>query len=213
MHRHPKPTTNTLPVNHGTSSVLNMNDMRAMLPVPTYLYDHYHPMQQFVPTPHPHSAFYPLHPLSSYPSAHATPHSGPYIHQYSQAYAHYTQTQPHGAPQSQNSGYHSLNAASPAYFGVPGSNQVVGQGHHYQYPQHYHSPTQASTLTRGRDPLHIPVQVGTHGSPATQMPATATQPPSSTRLQGLNTDYDVSKTIVDGSNPMKPAPIHPSSTG
>ncbi|PLB54295.1 hypothetical protein P170DRAFT_12890 [Aspergillus steynii IBT 23096] len=212
MHRHTKPTTYTTPDNHGTvPSILNMNDMRAMLPMPTYLYDHYHHMpQQFVPTAHPHGVLYPLHALQSYPGTHPNPNPAPYNYQFPQAYAHYGQAQPQSAPQTQNSGYHSLNTTSPTHFGIPVSNQIVGHGHHYQ--QHYQGPTQASSPARGRDPLHTPVHVGTHSSPVTQKPATTTQPPPGARLQALNMDYDVSKTIVDGSTPMKSASIHSSST-
>lgn len=50
-------------------------------------------------------------------------------------------------------------------------------------------------------------------SPGVPKPADTTQPPLGAKPQALNTDYDVSKTIVDGSTFMKSSPTHSSCTG
>ncbi|KAK1140633.1 hypothetical protein N8T08_010030 [Aspergillus melleus] len=207
MHRHAEPTVYMTPDSHGTPpSMLSMSEMRAMLPVHTYHYDQYHPMpQQFVPTSHPHGVVYSLHPLPSYPGLHQTPAPASYNHQFSQVYPHYVQTQHQSTPHSHNSAYHSLNAA-PTHFGVPVSGQTIGHGLNHYYQRHQQVAKQASTLLH-RTPTHV----GTHASSALQKPATTPQPPPDARSQVLSMDYDVSKTIVDGSTPMKSAPIHSSS--
>ncbi|KAI9042218.1 putative YT521-B-like splicing factor [Aspergillus affinis] len=204
MHRHIEPTTYMTPDSHGTPpSMLSMSETRAMLPQHTYNYDQYHPMsQQFVPTAHPHGVVYPLHSLPSYPGS---PNAASYSYQFSQVYPHYVQTQNQSTPHSHNSAYHSLNAA-PTHFGVPVSSQAVGRGHNHYYHRHQQVPKQASTLL-----YRTPTQVGIHSSSVLQKPVTTTQPLPEARSQVLSTDYDVSKTIVDGSTPMKSAPINSSS--
>ncbi|KAH8432562.1 putative YT521-B-like splicing factor [Aspergillus melleus] len=207
MHRHAEPTLYVAPDTHGTPpSMLSMSEMRAMLPVHTYHYDQYHPMpQQFVPTAHSHGVVYSLHPLPSYAGSHQNPTSTSYNHQFTQVYPHYFQTQHQSTPHSHNSVYHSLNA-TPTHFGVPVSGQAVGHGHNHYYQRHQQVAKQASTLSH-RTPAHV----GIHASSALQKPDTTTQPPRDARSQALSTDYDVSKTIVDGSTPMKSATIHSSS--
>ncbi|OJJ36798.1 hypothetical protein ASPWEDRAFT_58602 [Aspergillus wentii DTO 134E9] len=193
---------------HGQApSVMSMTNMTSSLPSyqsQTHL-DH-HPIQHhFYPGAQTHGIMYPIHPMPPY---HGAPPGGTaYSASFSQVYPPYmhhpqhTPTVHHGA-----SVYHSFMPNPSAHHGAIVPNQTTAYSQTY-YSQH----TYPAALGHGQTAInmHFYSQPGPRNPKTQPPPATAS---AHTRKGGGKSVpslvYDVSKTIVDGSIPMKPAPAH-----
>ncbi|GKZ27774.1 hypothetical protein AbraIFM66951_004900 [Aspergillus brasiliensis] len=194
----------------GAPSSLDMRDMRSTLPgyqSHSILYEQHHIQQPFVPTAHPHGIVYAMPPMSSFPGPPMNPNmafSGPF----NQVYTPYLQQQPEepllppGA-----AGYQSLGPHSTAHMNVHLPGQATGYG-----PNYYTQTAYTAALGHGPGPptTSSSVQVQPRNqSRNTLGPKTksASGLGKENRQRRLDLEYDVSKTIVDGSTPMKSLPV------
>ncbi|CAL5867765.1 uncharacterized protein PFLUO_LOCUS1985 [Penicillium psychrofluorescens] len=181
---------------------LNMNHMAYTLPRPPSQASPFeqHSPHQYIPSIHPQGAIYPMQPMGPYPG----PNPGgsvPYGLPYAPPYPPYGVPQHPGSPIQHGSvHYQPYGSVQP----VPGPGQVPVYGSGYYPPAPYTAPYGPGGHVPGgsmQPPSGFPpYQVGPSGSPVTD--------PSVRRDAGKTPagfEYDVSKTIVDGSNPKKSA--------
>ncbi|KAF7170727.1 hypothetical protein CNMCM5623_003284 [Aspergillus felis] len=200
------------PESHGRGappSAMNMGDMRSTLPGYNQP-----PMQSpYVPAAiHPHGVLYPLQPLPSFSDS-TSGRTVSYNAHYSQMYIPFAQQPQHQQQQHQH--HHqspSLQHGIPDYqlfvpnmtapSNVPLSNQTIVFGLGY-YPQHIYT----AAVGHGQGPpgpsIYLPPS-----SPYHNTSGLAAQVPSGLPREGQQksptANYDVSRTIVDGSTPMRP---------
>ncbi|RAL06279.1 putative YT521-B-like splicing factor [Aspergillus ibericus CBS 121593] len=198
----------------GAPSSLNMRDMRSSLPgyqSHSILYEQHHIQQPYVPTAHPHGVIYAMPPLPSYPGATISANMT-YNTPFNQVYAPYLQQQHEDLHMSHGAtGYQSLVPHSPSHLNVhiPAQASVYGLN--------YYSQTAYTTaLGHGPGPPTTPSSVQMQLRVQTQNMQGPTIKVASglgkeNRQRRLDMEYDVSKTIVDGSTPMRPIPVQTSS--
>jgi hypothetical protein len=208
------------PESHGRGappSAMNMGDMRSTLPGYNQP-----PMQSpYVPAAiHQHGVLYPLQPLASFPDA-TSARTVPYNAHYSQMYIPYAQqpqqhqqqhqhhqspSLPHGIPDYQ---LFVPNMAAPS--NVPISNQTIVFGLGY-YPQHLYT----APVGHGQGPpgtsMYLPPSSPYHNTSGLAAQVPPSLPRESRTKSPTIAGYDVSKTIVDGSTPMRLTIAH-TSTG
>ncbi|KAJ5124596.1 Nucleotide-binding alpha-beta plait [Penicillium bovifimosum] len=179
--RHPSGFTEA---RYGTATSLNMGNMTYVLP--GHQYDQ--PMHQY-PAPHGQGMVYPM-PMAPYGHNSGTMAYGvPYA-----AYPPYAIPQPTGITQHTNP-YQSYASQLPNTSPSPAS--PYGSG--YYPPSPYGAP-----YGQG---MHPATQVPPAGSAFRRTQTDSPSKPNSLRREAekrpTNLEYDVSKTIVDGSNPMR----------
>ncbi|PWY64476.1 hypothetical protein BO70DRAFT_375160 [Aspergillus heteromorphus CBS 117.55] len=200
---------------HGNvPSPLDMRDVRSILPglqshsVP---YEQLPIQQPFAPTAHPHGVVYAMHPLASFPGAPMNA-SMSFNAPFYQFYPPYIQQQhggshlPRGPVVDQ-----SLMPHSPSHLNVNIPGQASGYGHRYYLQSAYMA---ASELGTGPPVMASSSQQNSciqySGLQSSNSPRTSSGPRKGKKQRSLNIEYDVSKTIVDGSTPMRPIPVQPS---
>lgn len=184
----------------------NISGSRSVLPayqLHPIIYEQHPMQQQFIPTALPHGVVYPIHALSSYAPATMNanmafgapfPFYAPYVQQHQQ----HQQQDPH--VQHSTPGYQPLAPNSSSHLNVHTPSQAP-------YSQGYYSQTSSATAPKP-SPAPPSMSVSNHRPLRGHIVKTATDLDRESRHS--NTDYDVSKTIVDGSTPMR---SHHSSTG
>lgn len=205
------PSTSTYPPGrYGPPSPLNMNNMAYSLPnhqSPSSSFEGQHLIHQY-PSAHPQGLVYPIQSMGHYPG----PNSGgnvPYAVPYAPGYVPYSMQHP-GAVRHVAGHY-------PQYVNNP-TMQNMGPGQGHSYGAGYYHLGYAPSSRHGSQ--SGPVQMRHSGSQSRQgslsqgtsagnMPHTK----KDTDKRVLGGEYDVSKTIVDGSNPMKLAPVSSISPG
>ncbi|RAH69022.1 putative YT521-B-like splicing factor [Aspergillus aculeatinus CBS 121060] len=183
----------------------NISGSRSVLPayqLHPILYEQHPMQQQFIPTVLPHGVVYPIHALSSYAPATMNanmafgapfPFYAPYVQQHQQ----HQQQDPN--VQHSNPGYQPLAPNSSSHLKVHTPSQAP-------YSQGYYPQTSSATAPKP-SPAPPSMSVSNHRPLRGHIVKTATDLDRESRHS--NTDYDVSKTIVDGSTPMR---SHHSST-
>ncbi|GFF99881.1 cleavage and polyadenylation specificity factor CPSF30 [Aspergillus udagawae] len=205
------------PESHGRGappSAMNMGDMRSTLPG----YNQPPMQSSYVPAAiHPHGVLYPLQPLPSFADS-TSSRTVSYNAHYSQMYIPFAQQPQHPQQQHQHHHHHhhhqstSLQHGIPDYqlfvpnmtapSNVPLSNQTIVFGLGY-YPQHIYT----AAVGHGQGPpgpsIYLPPSSPYHNTSglAAQVPSGL---PREDWQKSLTANYDVSKTIVDGSTPMRP---------
>lgn len=203
-----QPSTSTYPPGHyGPSSPLTMNNMAYSLPnhrPSSSPFEGQHLIHQY-PSAHPQGLVYPIQSMGHYPG----PNSGgsvPYAVPYAPGYMPYSMQHP-GAVQHVPGHY-------PQYVNNP-TMQNMGPGQAPGYGAGYYHPGYAPSSRHGSQ--SGPVQMRQSGSQSRQgslsQGTTAGHTKKDTDKRALDGEYDVSKTIVDGSNPMKLAPASSISPG
>lgn len=190
---------------------MNMGDMRSTLPD----YNQPHMQSSYVPAAiHPHGVLYPLQPLPSFADT-TSGRTVSYNAHCSQMYIPFAQ-QPQHQPQSTSlqPGIpdHQLfvpNMTTPS--NVPFSNQNVVFGLGY-YPQHVYTAAVGHTPCPSGPSMYLPPGSPYHSTlgPAAQVPSNL---PREGRKKPPTANYDISKTIVDGSTPMRATTAQNTSTG
>ncbi|KAF4259710.1 hypothetical protein CNMCM8812_005760 [Aspergillus fumigatus] len=201
------------PESHGCGappSAMNMGDMRSTLPD----YNQPHMQSSYVPAAiHPHGVLYPLQPLPSFADT-TSGRTVSYNAHCSQMYIPFAQ-QPQHQPQSTSlqPGIpdHQLfvpNMTTPS--NVPFSNQNVVFGLGY-YPQHVYTAAVGHTPCPSGPSMYLPPGSPYHSTlgPAAQVPSNL---PREGRKKPPTANYDISKTIVDGSTPMRATTAQNTST-
>ncbi|KAF3391319.1 Zinc finger CCCH domain-containing protein 45 [Penicillium rolfsii] len=202
------PSTSTFPSGrYGPPSPLNMNNMTYSLPnhqSPSSPFEGQHLIHQY-PSAHPQSLVYPIQSMGQYPG----PNSGgniPYAVPYAPGYVPYSM-QPPGAVQH-------ITGPYPPYVNNP-TMQNMGPGRAPAYGSGYYHPGYAPPPRHGSQ--SGPVRMRHSGSQSRQGSLSQATPAENvkkdTDKRALDGEYDVSKTIVDGSNPMKLAPVSSVSAG
>jgi hypothetical protein len=204
------PSTSTYPPGHyEPPSPLNMSNMAYSLPnhnhqSPSSPFEGQHLIHQY-PSAHPQGLVYPIQSMGHYPG----PNSGgnvPYAVPYAPGFVPYSMQHP-GAGQHVAGHY-------PQYVNNP-TMQNMGPGQAPGYGAGYYHPGYAPSSRHGSQ--SGPVQMRHSGSQSRQgslSQGTSTgHTKKDTDKRGLDGEYDVSKTIVDGSNPMKLAPASSISPG
>ncbi|PWY77159.1 hypothetical protein BO94DRAFT_472989 [Aspergillus sclerotioniger CBS 115572] len=194
-------------------SSFNMQDMRSALPgyqSHSIIYEQHHIQQPFVHTAHPHGVIYAMPPLPSFHGA-TIGANMTYNTHFNQVYPSYLQRQhenlllPHGA-----TGYQSLVPHSPSHLNVHIPGQASGYGPNYYSQTAYtgtlgHGPGPPTTSSSAQVQSRVDFQ-NMQGPPI----KIASRLGKETSQRRLDMEYDVSKTIVDGSTPMRPIPIQTS---
>jgi hypothetical protein len=188
------------PGRYGPPSPLNMSNMAYSLPnhqSPSSSFEGQHLNYQY-PSAHPQGLVYPIQSMGHYPG----PNTGgnvPYAVPFAPGYVPYSMQHP-GAVQHGAGHY-------PQYVTNP-SIQNMGPGQAPAYGTGYYHPGYAASSRHGSQ--SGPVQMRQSSSQSrqgslSQGPPTANvgSTKKDTDRRGLEAEYDVSKTIVDGSNPMK----------
>jgi hypothetical protein len=205
------PSTSAYPPGrYGPPSPLNMSNMAYSLPnhqSPSSPFEGQHLIHQY-PSAHPQGLVYPIQFMGHYPG----PNSGgnvPYAVPFAPGYVPYSMQHP-GAVQHVAGNY-------PQYINNP-TMQNMGPGQGPAYGASYYHPGYAPSSRHGSQ--SGPVQMRHLGSQSRQ--GSLSQGTSAgnightkqdTDKRVLDGEYDVSKTIVDGSNPMKLAPVSSTSPG
>ncbi|RHZ48049.1 putative YT521-B-like splicing factor [Aspergillus thermomutatus] len=199
--RHPPRAENVdkHPESHGRGappSAMNMGDMRSTLPG----YNQPSMQSSYAPAAiHPHGVLYPLQPLLSF----ADTTSGRTV-SYNAHHSQITSLQ-HGIPDYQ---LFVPNMTAPSNVPLPSQTIVFGLGY---YPQHIYT----TAVGHGQGPpgpsIYLPPSSPYHNPSglAAQVPPSL---PREGRQKSPTANYDVSKTIVDGSIPMRPTTAQNTST-
>ena len=190
---------------YGPSSPLDMGNMAYSLPAHQTQpspYDQQHIVHQYPSPAHAQGLVYPMPSMSPYPVQ--NPGGGmPYGVPFAPTYSSYGAGQPVG-------GHY------PPF--VPGSSmQSMGPGQAPVYGASYYPTPYTASYGHGVHPsTGQPRPPGPQSRPPSRAPPIAFGPPKSDNdKQSAEAEYDVSKTIVDGSNPMKlaqPALVFPESS-
>ncbi|PYH81399.1 hypothetical protein BO82DRAFT_284251, partial [Aspergillus uvarum CBS 121591] len=179
----------------------NISGSRSVLPayqLHPILYEQHPMQQQYVPSVLPHGVVYPIHALSSYASATMNanmafgapfPFYAPYVQQHHQQHQHQDPHIQHSTP-----GYQPLAPNASSHLNVHSPSQVPS------YPQGYYPQTSSATASKSI-PAPPSMSGSNHRPLRGHIAEKATDLERETRHS--NTDYDVSKTIVDGSTPMR----------
>ncbi|KAJ5674844.1 Nucleotide-binding alpha-beta plait [Penicillium maclennaniae] len=195
VHGHGQPSSTGYPGPglYGPPSSLDMGNMAYSLPAlqSPSPYDQQHLVQYPSPS-HAQGLIYPMQSMGPYPGQ--NPGGMPYGVRFTTPYS------PYAMPQHSGAGGH-VGAHYPPFVTSP-PMQTMGSG---QAPVYYHAPYTAP-YGPGSHPLTgHPRPSGPHSRPTSR----ARAPPKSADSTQSDTDkqaaeeYDVSKTIVDGSNPMR----------
>ncbi|KAE8349264.1 hypothetical protein BDV28DRAFT_152052, partial [Aspergillus coremiiformis] len=215
IHQYPEHVQTYMRYNdRGTpSATLSMSDMGSTLPgyqAHTVVFDQHTTSQHFIPTGPGHGVIYSqMYPLPVHPDT-APNMNMPFNSPYSQAYPHYSHYAPHHQQhqhmplQHSNLGYQPLGYHMSAHLGPPTAG--YGQTYYTSPPYaaiHGQSAVQANVTTHFNPygPSHNIKDTFAKGSAALS---------KETKSRTLDSGYDVSKTIVDGSTPMKSAQARPS---
>ncbi|KAJ5802228.1 Nucleotide-binding alpha-beta plait [Penicillium pulvis] len=173
-------------------SSMSMNHMAFSLPNPQSQPSPFEPhlTNQFPPAP-AQGMIYPMQSMSPYPGQ--TPGGVPYGIPFNPAYPPYglgqhPGTAPHGA------GHY------PSYVATP-SLQPMGTGQAPIYGSGYYAHPYAAPYGHSTPPVTGPTQPRPQTRQGPRGPLPTNTPKEDRRLSEL--DYDVSKTIVDGSNPSR----------
>ncbi|KAB8232525.1 putative YT521-B-like splicing factor [Aspergillus alliaceus] len=149
----------------------------------------------------------PMHSLPVYPET-APNMNMPFNNPFPQAYSPYLQHQHQHLPiQHSNPGYPPLGYNSPAHLRVP----VVGYGQTYYTP-----PTYAASREQGVVQANVTIHFQPHGlsrNTKDNLARTSATLPEEPKPRSLDSEYDVSMTIVDGSTPMRSTQAQPSAFG
>lgn len=161
-------------------------------------FEQQHLVHQYPSPPHPQGMMYPMQSMGHYTGQ--NPGGGvPYGIPFAPTYPPYSMPQHPGA--GQHGGHFPPFIANPSMQGMgPGQASVYGTGY-------YHLPFAASYGHGARSSAGQPRQSGPQAGQGTH--AQMTNLDLSRRdaeRPSAEAEYDVSKTIVDGSNPMKLAP-------
>lgn len=183
---------------YGTTSPMNMNHMAYSLPNPQSQPSPFEPhlVNPYPPVP-AQGPIYPIQSMGHYPGqASGVPYSMPYA----PAYPPYGLPQHPGTAQHGGGQYQSYIANRPV--------QNIGTAQHPAYGNSYYTHPYATNFGHAT-PLAGQVQQQAQAHQGSQGP-----PPMNVKLKedrrASELDYDVSKTIVDGSNPSRfaqPPPI------
>lgn len=202
MYQYPEQSYATARGHETPPPALNMGDMRPSLPQyhPQTVYYDQHPLpQHYMPPAYAHGVMYPVPHMSPFHGSAAsfTDVYPPYFHQqHPNSQVHHGGTyQPH------------LTNSQPQ-LGVSLVNQASGYAHTY-YPQHVYTTTRPQKP--GPSGYANPNNQTTKIQASSKPPAAPPPPHANVQNQSLNLDYDVAKTIVDGSNPMRNAQVTSSS--
>ncbi|OJI87648.1 hypothetical protein ASPTUDRAFT_36494 [Aspergillus tubingensis CBS 134.48] len=207
--QYPKSQAQMAQAARGGAPSLSMRDMRSALPgyqSHSILYEQHHIQQPFVPTAHPHGVVYAMQPLPSFTGPPMNPNmafNGPF----NQVYTPYLQQQPEDPLLPPGAaGYQSLGPHSAAHMNV----HIPGQSGYG--PNYYTQTTYTAALGHGPGPptTSSPVQLQPRVQPRNTLgPKTKLTPGlgKENKQRRLDLEYDVSKTIVDGSTPMRPHPV------
>lgn len=196
-HGHPSSTVYPGPGLYGPPSSLDMGNMAYSLPAlqSQSPYDQQH-LIQYPSPPHPQGLVYPMPSMGPYPGQ--NPGVMPYGVRFATPYSPYAMPQHSGAGGPVGSHY-------PPFVASP-SMQTMGPGQAPVYgATYYHAPYTASYGHGPHSSTGHPRPPGPHSRPASRArvpPKTAGSTQSDPDRQATE-EYDVSKTIVDGSNPMK----------
>ncbi|KAL5360814.1 YT521-B-like domain-containing protein [Aspergillus floccosus] len=191
------------PGRHEPSSALNMGDMQSSMPAYQHrpmFFEHHSIPHHYVSPNAAHGPIYPVHPMSPYGTP-APNTSMTFTASYSNVYPpYYPQQHPNSPMHHASHAYPSQVAGSQMHVGVPLMNQSGGYAHGY-YPQ----PVYMSSR-QGHKSAPPDSSGQTHPRPSAPSKQTTSKPHSAPPRDDLNLEYDVSKTIVDGSTPMRNAP-------
>ncbi|KAJ5630528.1 Nucleotide-binding alpha-beta plait [Penicillium longicatenatum] len=173
-------------------SSMIMNHMAFPLPNPQSQPSSFEPhlANQFAPAP-TQGIIYPMQSMSPYPGQ--TPGGVPYGIPYNPAYPPYSLAQ-HPGTAPHGGGHY------PSYVATP-SLQPMSTGQAPIYGSGYYAHPFAAPYGHGTPPLTGPIQPRPQARQGSRGPLPANTPKEDRRLSEL--DYDVSKTIVDGSNPSR----------
>ncbi|KAJ5085604.1 Nucleotide-binding alpha-beta plait [Penicillium argentinense] len=183
------------PGRYAHSSALDMGNMTYSLPghqSQPSSYEQQHLIHHY--PAHAQGLVYPIPSMGHYPGQNPGT-GGPYGVPYAPAYAHYPIPQhPGTAPYG---GHYTPFVANP-------SMQNMGPGHVQAYSAGYYHPTYSTPYGTGSHPLVNPVR---HQGQQIRQNSRGSSSTSPTKRdldkQTAEAEYDVSKTIVDGSNPVK----------
>ncbi|KAF7712193.1 Uncharacterized protein PECH_006791 [Penicillium ucsense] len=206
--RHSSTSSSTFPnpnqARYGPPSPLNMSHMAYSLPThqsPSSPFEVQHLMHQYSTT-HPHVLPYPMQSMSHYPGQN-TGGNMPFAAPYPPAYIPYPMPQP--PPTQHATGHYQQYVLSPTMQLAPGQVSPFGAG--YYHPAGYIPFSRHGSQSES-------VQLRNPGMPSRQasfsqaVPApgvTTGTPRTDTDKRGSKGDYDVTKTIVDGSNTKRPS--------
>ncbi|KAE8147637.1 YT521-B-like domain-containing protein [Aspergillus avenaceus] len=189
---------------------LTMSDMSSAIPnlqPHTAVFDQQSMPQHFIPPGPNHAVVYSsIHPVAMYPET-ATGITMTFNNPYSHPYPHYVQHQQHQNTPIQHSasGYQPLGYTSAAHMGVST----------IRYAQGYYTPA-AYVASQGQSSVQPTVHLHTHTAPYITQGSPIKEsvtPSKDKKAHALKLEYDVSKTIVDGSTPMRSSQTQPSSLG
>lgn len=179
---------------YGPSSPLNMSSMAYSLPSPQSHSSPFEPhmMHQYASAQHAQGMVYPMQSMGHYTGP---AHGGgvPYGIPYAPAYGHYPTHQHPGA----------LPHGSSPYYGGHPPMQNMGHGPPI-YPGSYYPHTYPGTYGAHPRAGYIPTQSRPQTRPGSSgYSQSKTSAPKKAPKQQAEVEYDVVKTIVDGSNPSK----------
>jgi hypothetical protein len=188
------PTGYSGPGLYGAPPPLDMGNMAYSLPAHQSQspYDQQHLVHQYPSPAHAQGLVYPMPSMGHYPGQNpgGMPYGVPFATPYS----------PYAIPQ------HSAAGSHYPPFVASASMQGIGPGQASVYGSAYYHPPYTASYGHGPHPsTGHPRPPGPHSRPASRAhapPAIAGSTKSDTDKQAAG-EYDVSKTIVDGSNPMK----------
>ncbi|OGM42833.1 putative YT521-B-like splicing factor [Aspergillus bombycis] len=193
------------------SASLSMSGMRSALPgyqAHTVVFDRRAMPQHFVPTEPGHGVVYSsMHPLPLFPETTPNmnmPFNNPFPQSYSLHSHEQQQQQQHMPPQHTGPGYQQLGYSSPAHLGIPPAG----------YEQTYYAPpmymaSHGQSAVQANVTIHLHPHHPSHNTQENFAKSSATLSKMSIS-RTAESDYDVSKTIVDGSNPMRSTQARPS---
>lgn len=195
---HPSNSTYPVPGRYGPPSPLNMSNLAYSLPnhhSPSSPFEHQHLIHPY-PSGHPQGLVYPIQNMGHY-----SPNDGgsaPYAVQYAPVYGAFPMQHPGSV---QHAGHYPQYVANLSM-----QNMGPGQGPPYvtgYYHPGYTSPSRHGSLS-GSTPMRHMGSQSRQGSFSQGPQAVNMGPPKrKTDKRVVDEEYDVSKTIVDGSNPMK----------
>lgn len=179
---------------YAQSSSMNMSHMAYSLPdprsQPSPFESHLANQYPVMPT---QGLMYPMQSMGHYPGQ--PPGNIPFGIPYPPTYSSYGMTQHPGTAQQGNSHY-------PSYVANP-SMQSVGSGQPPAYGNGYYAQNYAPHYGHATHPLPGQMQSRTPARQGPRGPPLMKIDPKGDRGGGLEQEYDVSKTIVDGSNPSR----------
>ncbi|OOQ87090.1 YT521-B-like splicing factor [Penicillium brasilianum] len=201
---HPSTSAYPAPGRYGPPSPLNMSNMVYSLPnhqSPSSPFEGQHLIHQYPPT-HPQGLGYPIQSMGPYAGPNSAG-SGPYAVPFAPGYAPYSMQHP-GTVQH-IPGHYPQYMANPSMQNMgPGQPPTYGAGY---YQQGYIPPSRHGSQSGPGQMRHSGSQ--SRQSSLSQGHSVSNQGSTNkaTDKQASKEEYDVSKTIVDGSNPMKLAQL------